>query len=174
MSRENKIIIVFSVVCVFLQLILAPNIAIGSAQPNFILVALLVSSIYRSQLFCVSYGFGMGLLCDLVGNSPVGSMSFILAVAGFILVYLRKFISSDVSSTVILVLTIAAFLCELIAGIFLILLGQGINFGETFLYDIIPSTIYNALAITLAYFAMRRAINGKQHKQLTKGRLRFR
>ena len=104
MSRDNKILGFTIAICVILQLMVAPNIRIALATPNFLLIATVIAAILKGPRFGCTIGFIAGLLFDLVTTGPFGAMCAILTLAGFLIGrFARGLILESVWMTIALV-----------------------------------------------------------------------
>ena len=84
LGREGVVIAVGAVVALLLQIVVAPNIALFSAQPNFLLAYVLVVAIARPLDAGPVLPFALGLVCDLLGSGPVGGYAFLFVIVSFI------------------------------------------------------------------------------------------
>ena len=84
LGREGVVIAVGAVVALLLQIVVAPNIALFSAQPNFLLAYVLVVAIARPLDAGSVLPFALGLVCDLLGSGPVGGYAFLFVIVSFI------------------------------------------------------------------------------------------
>ena len=84
LGREGVVIAVGAVVALLLQIVVAPNIALFSAQPNFLLAYVLVVAIACPLDAGPVLPFALGLVCDLLGSGPVGGYAFLFVIVSFI------------------------------------------------------------------------------------------
>ena len=76
---------VLAIVCLVLQIAIAPNIAIGNGRANFGCVfAGIVSLLVGGQL-SVLCGFLAGFFFDLSTTGPIGLMTFLLTIGSYLL-----------------------------------------------------------------------------------------
>ena len=79
-GRERIALVVGALIALALQVMLAPVLAIGPAQPNFIAVYCLAAAVARPQSAGPVLPFVMGMAYDLVGGGAVGSLAFLLVL----------------------------------------------------------------------------------------------
>ena len=82
-NRDVHNIVLLAIVCLVLQLALAPNIALLQGHANFacifaMLIALSIGG--RTGTIC---GFVAGILYDLSSTSPIGLMALLLTVMSY-------------------------------------------------------------------------------------------
>ena len=105
-----------AVIAVLLQVVVAPNIALASALPNFVLAYALVLAVVRPDRTGPVLAFVLGLVFDLLGSGPVGAMAFLLVLVTFLASRAFSVLDNDTlfMPLVILVvstLVVEAFLC---------------------------------------------------------------
>ena len=168
MSRTTlKTILIAS--AVLLQLIVAPNIAIGGVAPNFLLiVVVLVAMIDGPQSGAIA-GFALGLTSDLIGVGAVGPWAFVLTLVGFLTGSLQRNLFAESWRLPVTIVLIASFLAQVFYGIVLLLLGSDVGFWSSFLYRMIPATIYNAaVSLLLIPIAANALIKSAQPVSITR------
>lgn len=80
----------FSLLAVLLQLIVAPWLTIQDIKPDFPLVLILFVAILFGRVYGQLYGFGFGLIVDLIGiGSFLGLSALAKTIAGFLAGYLK-------------------------------------------------------------------------------------
>ena len=73
-TRDGIAVAVGAVVAVLLQVVVAPNIALFGAMPNFVVAYALLVAIVRPMAAGPVMPFVLGLVFDLVSGGPVGAM----------------------------------------------------------------------------------------------------
>lgn len=144
-TSRYKATVIASIVAVLLQIIIAPNIAIGGVVPNFLLVLVVVTAItYGSTRACV-LGFILGLVFDLIGAGPVGVMSLVLALLGYMVGAVNKSMFSDGWVIPIITLAIAAFIGETLYGLVLTIIGYETSFFVSLVSRMLPGALYDTI-----------------------------
>lgn len=82
MSKPAVYLITF-IVCIALQVAVAPAIAIGGCSPNFLLIPVLLVAMRSGACSGGVSGFCCGLFEDFVGNGTVGCMALTLTLVAF-------------------------------------------------------------------------------------------
>lgn len=136
---------------VVLQVGVAPYIAIGGVVPNFMLLAAVTLAMIQGPAVGASAGFACGLLFDLVGQGPVGPMTIVLTVTGYIAGLLAANLFAEGWLLPLSVLAMASLASELTYALILDLLGTPTPFFQTLFSLVIPAAVYNTALALLAY-----------------------
>ena len=83
-TRDGIAVAVGAVVAVLLQVVVAPNIALFGAMPNFVVAYALLVAIVRPMAAGPVMPFVLGLVFDLVSGGPVGAMAFLRVLMTFL------------------------------------------------------------------------------------------
>lgn len=158
---------VSTVVCLLLQVLLAPHIAIAGATPLFLAIPLVVVAMSSGTALAVTFGFLLGLVYDLGTGTPLGSMSMALSLAALVVqLFGRSEGSTDVSLAVVVV---AVVLTEVVQGILLAMTGYATSAGPV-LARILVGSLYTS-AITALGLVIVRAIRSRRQPMGPSGRL---
>ena len=155
MSKPLVYAITF-VVCIFLQVAVAPCIAIGGCSPDFLLIPVLLVSLRSGAALGSVSGFALGLFEDFAGNGTVGGMALTFTVIALVFGLLGA--AFDTSSPALLAISgiVGAFLMELVYGVANVLTGiETAGYGATILGYAVPSAVYTAVFAVLALVAIR-------------------
>ncbi len=142
--RESIIAIVGGVVAVLLQIIVAPNIAIFSAMPNFVLAYTGIVAMLCRENKIVVLAFFLGLAYDLLGSNPVGLMSGLLVLVAFIAGRAYDMFGNDTVFVPLAVSMVCSLLVELIYAVVLSVFGSGASLGDAILLRALPCAFYDA------------------------------
>lgn len=155
---ERLLPLIFSAIIVVIQVVFAPLLTIFGVVPNFIVAFLLVFVVLRRSDSCYLYVFVMGLISDLLAQTPVGLTPLLLLAITFVL--LRAFEVLDDSSITMPLIAIAAslFVFELLFVVVLMIVGYQGSFIDLFLQRVLPLTVFNLLIAALLFVIMRRFI----------------
>ena len=166
-SDKDNLVRVF-VICLIgflLQVILAPNIAINGISPNFMLVVLALVAIITTQFGCVVAGFVMGLLFDLLGGGPVGSMTLVMSVVGFALPMLIKSVSTQSFVSWIIVMAVVSVVSFLAYDVVCAITGYETSFLASIVFKVLPWAVYTLVAAAIAFPIMRKTL-GRRNKSI--------
>lgn len=154
--REWMLPLIASAVAVVLQIIFAPPLTLFSVVPNFIVAFVVVLAIMRRPDSTYGYAFVLGLIADLLAQTPVGLTSLLLLIATFAVSRIFEVLdNTNLSMSLIgIALTLLAF--ELVFMIVLMVLGYSGSFFELLVQRALPSTIYNSIIAIVMFFIMRR------------------
>ena len=168
LGREGVVIAVGAVVALLLQIVVAPNIALFSAQPNFLLAYVLVVAIARPLDAGSVLPFALGLVCDLLGSGPVGGYAFL-----FVIVRAFSVLDNDTLFMPVTIFVVATFAAEMLYGALLIGLGLSASPVDAFLYRALPCTLYDCVVGFVLYPIIARLLaSGAQDRGPRTPRLR--
>lgn len=146
--------IITLVVCILLQLGIAPVIAIMGAQPNFLLIPVLLIASRSGAGAGGIAGFLLGLLYDFAGDGVIGAMALSFTVVALIVGLLSS--AMDMSPAVG---GIVGFVFGIVSSLFygiVTVLGSSDAAGafSTMFTYALPSGIYTAVLAALALLTM--------------------
>ena len=143
---------------VLLQLSVAPRIAILGVRPDLALLLVTAWGLLRGARWGAALGMATGVLLDVIGGLPVGTLTSGLALAGLISgigeghLFRTHFLLPLVATVVG---TLVYYGCSL--GV-MAALDWRVYWGETFSRLIVPAMAYNAL-LTLPVFVCVRWVH---------------
>lgn len=150
-TRENIVVALGAVVAVLLQLALAPNIALFSAMPNFVVIYALLVAIVRPGSSGSVLPFVLGLVYDLLSGGPLGGMAFLLVLFSFLASRAFLVLDNDTLFMPLAVFSGAVLLIEMLYGGFLLALGFDASFMDMFLYRALPCALYDCVIGLILY-----------------------
>lgn len=140
--RSNVLLVVGAVCALLLQIILAPNIAIMGAMPNFVLVYVGVAAMVRHSDSVVVMAFFLGLAYDLVGNATLGVMAALLTLVAFAASRAAAFFGSETVS-VSFALSMACSLFVEVCYAFAYVSMAGVPIVDALLMRALPCALYD-------------------------------
>lgn len=154
MKRESLAMLIGAIIAVLAQVIIAPNIVIFSAMPNFLLAFALVVAIVRPQgNSALVIAFTFGLIYDLLGHAPVGAMAFLLVLAAFVVSRLFTILSNETLFMPLVTFAIAALLVEVLYAVFMMLFGITASPMDAFVQRALPNTLLDC-AVGLVFYLL--------------------
>lgn len=84
-THSNTALVVVTVIAVLLHVGIGPQISIFGGRINFMLVLAIVYAFSGNTRSAVIAGFACGLFYDLTASVPVGLMTLLLTIGGFVL-----------------------------------------------------------------------------------------
>lgn len=138
-------------VATLLQAGLAPYLAIGGVVPNILLIVVVTLALVEGPNAGAAAGFAAGLMFDLLGAGPVGPMTLVLTVTGFMAGQLHENMFAEGWLLPLTVLGIASLLSAIAYGLILDILGAGGPFLYTLFVKMLPEAIYDAALALLVY-----------------------
>lgn len=154
--REWMLPLIASALAVVLQIVFAPPLTIFSIVPSFIVAFVVVLAIMRRPDSTYGYAFVLGLIADLLAQTPVGLTSLLLLVAAFALSRIFEVLDKTNLSMSFIALALTLFAFELIFMIVLMVLGYAGSFFELFVQRALPCTVYNIVVAMIMFLIMRR------------------
>lgn len=154
--REWMLPLICSAIIVVIQVIFAPILSIFSVVPNFIVAFVLVLAIVRRPDSTYVYAFVLGLISDLLSQTPVGLSSLLLLVITFVLSRAFEVLDDSNIAMPIIAFAAAIFVFELLFMIILLIAGYQGGFIELFLQRVIPLTVFNVVIAAILFVVMRR------------------
>ncbi len=154
--RDWMLPLVFSVVAVVLQVVFAPILSVFSVVPGFIVPFVFVLSIMRRPDTTYLYAFVLGLIADLLAQTPVGLTALLLLAASFGLSHSFEVLDASTPTMPVIALAAAAALYEILFMIVLLIVGYQGSFIELLLYRALPSVLFDVLIGVVYFLIMRR------------------
>ena len=136
-------------VAVFLQIMIAPYIAIGGVSPNFLMIVAIIMALVEGPNTGTVLGFTAGLLFDFLGDGPVGPMALVLAIAGYIAGLIHENLFAEGWLLPVAIIAVATFISEILYMVVVLFLGTQTSFWGAFVGIVLPSTLYNAVIATI-------------------------
>ena len=159
-TREGIAMLVASVVVLVLQVVLAPNIAIYSAMPNFVLAFVMVVAIARPGANAAPIAFVLGMLYNLVAGGPVGALAFLLVLVSLLATRAFSVLNNDTLFMPLVILVVSAFVVELLYALVMIVMGADIGFVGAFVYRALPCALYDCVVALIMYPLVTRFVIG--------------
>ena len=161
MQRETTITIIGAILAVVLQVVLAPNIAIFSAVPNFLIVYTLVVAMLYPGNAVFGVAFALGLVSDLLGYGPVGALPFLLLIAAFAAGRSFEIFGNGTIFVPLTVMIVLTLLVEFFYAAF-VMSATSIGPIEAFLYRALPCALYDCVLGLLIYPLVSHFLVAKQ------------
>lgn len=172
-ERSNAVVAVGAVVAVLLQIVVAPNIALFSAQPNFLLAYVLGVAIVRPNEAGPVLPFVLGLVYDLTGSGPVGAMAFLFVLFSFVASRAFAILDNDTLFMPLTIFAVSVLSVEMLYGGLLMATGLSASALDAFLYRALPCGLYDCIVGLVLYLIMARLmVGGSQDRGLRTPRLR--
>lgn len=150
-ERNTVVVVVGAVLVVLLQLMVAPNIVLFNAVPNFMLAYVLVVAIAKPDQAGLVLPFVLGLLYDLLGDGPVGGMALLFTLVSFVAAQIFLILDNDTLFMPLVILIVATLIVELAYGGLLILLGLPVSPLDALLYRALPCSLYDCVFALIMY-----------------------
>ncbi|MCB6313492.1 MULTISPECIES: rod shape-determining protein MreD [Gordonibacter] len=171
-TRDGIAVAVGAVVAVLLQVVVAPNIALFGAMPNFVVAYALLVAIVRPMAAGPVMPFVLGLVFDLVSGGPVGAMAFLLVLMTFLAARAFAVLDNDTLFMPLVIFVAATVLVEALYAAFLLALGFDASALDVFLYRALPCALYDCVIGLVLYPLAARVLAGAAPAQPGTPRLR--
>lgn len=158
MDNTRKVLVILLVICAVLQVMLAPNIAIGGVSPNFMLLPAVCAGIIADARQGCIFGFTSGLIFDLSTTGPLGAMTFILTLVGFLVGVFANDLLSENWLMPVGVLLVASLLTEILHVIISAMFGVA-PFFHSLIFVALPGTVYDTVFGFLCFPLLRSRIS---------------
>lgn len=158
MRNDNGMIIVGAVVAVLLDVVLSPNLPLFSNTPNFMIAYSMVVAIISKGTIAYGIAFALGLVSDLLGYGPVGSLSILLMIAVAVSrSYLNDFSRSKGIAGIVALLCIILGV-EVIHGLGTVLFIPDVDPIDAVVYIALPCSILDCALGVVIYTVMSRLL----------------
>lgn len=158
-NRSSIIVLVGAIVAVLAQIIIAPNIVVFSAMPNFIVAYVLVIAMVRPTDSVLVLAFVLGILFDLLGYGPIGGLALFLTLAAFIVMRIFRVIDLDNLFMPIVVFVGSVVVIELLYSVLLVVLGLSSDFLSALVYRTLPSVLLECIVGLIFYPILLRLLS---------------
>lgn len=167
-DRDHSVLIL-SVICVLLQISLAPNIPIGGITPNLMLIPLVASAIkYGPGEGCV-WGFLFGAVCDFSSTGPVGAMMLVMCIIGFVVGTTSNSVPLESWISCLIVLLASSLLTEVARAIFMSTIGSDISIGSSLAKITLPAAVYDTVFGLVAFPLLRNRLSRSSRAAIVRG-----
>ncbi len=144
--NKYYVYIITTVVCVLLQVAIAPNIAIAGCTPNFLLIPLIVVAMYSGPTVGSIFGFVIGLFGDFAGDSTIGAMALSFTIIGVGVGLFASASDSRHPLVMCVVVICVALFHELFYGLCIILTSAAdASFAAALVRLILPEALYSLI-----------------------------
>lgn len=158
MRNDNGIIIAGAVVAVLLDVLLSPNLPLFSNTPNFMIAYSMAIAILSRGNIAYGVAFSLGLVSDLLGFGPVGSLSILLMAAVAVSrSYLNDFSRSKGISGIVALLAITLAV-EVVHALGTVLFISGVDPIDAVVYIALPCGILDCVLSVVVYTVMSRIL----------------
>lgn len=145
-NRNRRDLGTLALICLVLQIAIAPNIAIGNGRANFGLVFAGVVALLMGGRIGVFAGFLAGLFFDLSTTGPIGLMAFLLTGGSFVVgIEARNRLADDFNGS-LRIFAVLALVVSLLYHVTMLLVGDATSLIDVLALRTIPTTILTILA----------------------------
>lgn len=145
-NRNRRDFGTLALICLLIQIAIAPNIALGNGRANMALVFSGLVSLMVGGKLAVICGFLAGFVFDLSTTGPIGLMSFLLTVGSFVLgIEVRNRLADDFRGSMT-TFTIYAAIVSLLYHAAMFLVGDAASLIDVVFYRTLPTLLLTVLA----------------------------
>lgn len=146
--RETVVLVIGGVAAFALQSVLAPNIAILGAMPNFALAFVATSAMLRRSDDVVVVAFALGLATDLSGGGTVGVSAALFTLASFISSRASALLGNETVSASLLVSMAASMIAEAVYAFFYVATA-GVPAWDALVLRALPCALYDCAVVLI-------------------------
>ena len=144
------------VVCLLLQVAVAPAIAIGGCTPNLLLIPVLLVSLHSGAACGSITGFLCGLFADFAGNGTVGATALVFTLIALVVGLLGSGMDMTSAVALIAVAVLSSLVFEIAYGIVAVLTSsEGNGVLSTLVTHSLPSVLYDSVFAIIALTTTR-------------------
>ncbi len=145
--------IVYGVVITLLLAVQASNVlAIRGVFPDFMLILVLLHSIYFGEFKGILFGFGIGIVEDALSGSLFGLNAFVLSFLAWFTNFYKKYIQVSDIVAFLLYVTVATIIKYVLYALFNWIFQKTGFFDGYFILKLLGEIGYNIAAGALIYF----------------------
>lgn len=146
--RETVVLIVGGMAAYALQCVLAPNIAILGAMPNFCLAFVATAAMLRQSDDVIVVAFVLGLATDLFGGGTVGISAALFTLTAFIASRASALLGNETVAASLLISMAASFIAEAIYAFFYVAT-VGVPAWDAFALRAAPCALYDCAVVLI-------------------------
>lgn len=150
--------VVLAVVAVLLQVMVAPNIQIFGAMPNFVLCWVVAVAVANARAAGYVMPFLLGLAYDLVGSGPVGGMALVCVASTFVASLLLRLLDNETVFIPVAIVVCVCLAADVGYDLLMIVCGLDVGFLESLLRVALPCAAYDIVFTTITYLLVRRFV----------------
>lgn len=159
--------IIGALIAVLLQVIVAPNIQVLDAVPNYILCYVIACAVANPRGVGYVMPFVLGLIYNLIGQGPIGSMALICILVVFFSTFALKALEIDTIVFPIITIAVVSFCSEFAYGLLLMACGLNVGFLEALVHVCLPCGLYDTVIALIAFpFVRRFVFGGKKQSEM--------
>ncbi len=143
--------VIGAVVAVVLQVVVAPNVSLGFAVPDFLLAYAVVVAVARAEHAGPALPFVLGLIFDLLGGGPVGAMAFVFVLVTFLASKAYSLLDNGTMFMPVALVVASLFMGEVLYGALLLLGGSASGVLDAFVYRSLPCALYDCVLGLVMY-----------------------
>ena len=142
MDKRIVYLITF-VVCILLELAIAPLIAIGGCSPSFLLIPVLLVSMHSGPAVGSITGFLLGLLADFNSDTAIGCTALIFILIAVIVGFISSNLEAKTPLLTCILVVCSSFFFEIAYGFAIVLTNiQATGVISTMVGHALPSAVY--------------------------------
>lgn len=151
-DRSHVVVVIAAVVALLLQIVVAPNIAIAYAMPNFVAAYVLVVAVARPGKAPIVLAFVLGLAYNLFAGGPVGAMAFLLVLASAVASRAFQVLANDTLFMPLATLVVASVVVEFLYGGLVVVTGSAdVSLFDALFARALPCALYDCVAALIFY-----------------------
>lgn len=165
-TNKNRVsTLVVGLICLVLQLGVAPNLGLGEGRMNLALVFAACYALIVGGRSGVVVGFFSGLVYDLSTTGPIGLMTLLLTVMSYFLGVEERNRFADGFPQSLVTFGIASLAVEFAYHFVMLAMGQASSFADAFLVRTLPSfALTFVVFMPFGYYFTREALGARPRR----------
>lgn len=160
-NRKRRNILVLGLVCLLLQLALAPNVGLGNGRIDFAIIYAAIFALAVGGRAGVLCGFFAGVVYDLSTTGPIGLMALLLTVMASVLGIEERNRLVDGLPSTLATFGVSSLVVTFVYHLMMLFLGQASDLADVLLLRTLPSFALTFVAfLPFAYFLCRSSEKG--------------
>ena len=161
-------VVIGALIAIILQIVVAPNVNVLSAAPNFILCYVVAIAVGNARNVGYVLPFVCGLVYDIAGSGPVGAMAFVCVAVTFAASLAFQAFDNETLFIPVAIIIASCFLANIAYGILMIACGVDVGLLDALRCVCLPCGLYDTVLSLIAYpLVLRFALKGKTQNEMT-------
>ena len=153
----NIILIIVFLIIYLLQSNFFNWFTIAGVKPNLFIILVVIIGLFAGKRMGIIFGIIFGLLIDIYIRNTIGISAVTLGILGYIAGYLDKNFSKDSKLTIMIIISVATFIFELVIYISAGLVNNSVITLIPFFKILGIEVLYNIILVILLYPLLQRA-----------------
>lgn len=150
--------IIGAAIAVLLQVIVASNIRIGSAMPDFVFCYVVAVAVVNARNAGYTLPFVLGLLYDFMSSGSVGAMALVCVACTWLASTLQKTFDNETLFVPMAIVVVTCLVGEVLYALLVLASGAGVGLLEALVWVVLPCTLYDIVFALIAFALVARFV----------------